>query len=93
MAESEYHVASYVLSVSTEQQDSVVSALSDLDGVEVHGSNNSKLVVTAEADHVRELARLADSLGSVSGVLSVSPVYHEFDDSKRQIDSCSVHDD
>jgi nitrate reductase NapAB chaperone NapD len=46
-------------------------------GLEVHVEQQGKLVVTAEARNVRELAEFAISLQDLGGVISVAPVYHE----------------
>ena len=75
----EYHVSSFVLHV-TPKGEASVQALADSDAaVEIHASEGGKMVVTAEAGHMRDLARLADRLAELPGVLQRSPVYHEFD--------------
>ncbi len=75
----EYHVASFVLHVTQEGEASVRTFADANPAVEIHASEGGKMVVTAEAGHMRDLARLADRLAELPGVLQRSPVYHEFD--------------
>jgi len=49
-----------------------------LPGLEVHVEEQGKLVVTAEADNVRELADITSTLEAISSVFGVAPVYHEY---------------
>jgi len=78
MAASEYHVASYVVSCRAQDGTEVAAAIEAMPGLEVHVEEKGKLVVTAEADDVRELADMTAKLETVSAVVSVAPVYHEF---------------
>jgi len=64
MAENEYHVSSFVVQSVT--------------GLEVHAEEEGKLIVTAEAANVRELAELSAVLQETDKVMSVAPIYHEF---------------
>ena len=83
MADDEYHVASYV--VSTRDGDAARAArqIDAVPGLEVHGRERGKLVVTAEARSVRELADLADRLAALTYVMAVAPVYHEYSDAEE----------
>ncbi len=79
MADNEYHVASYVIRTRPEDGGSVAERINGMPGLEVHVEQQGKLVVTAEAHNVRELAEFATSLGDMGGVISVAPVYHEYE--------------
>ncbi len=79
MADNEYHVASYVVSTRPEDGVRVAERINEMPGLEVHVEQQGKLVVTAEARNVRELAEFATSLEEVGGVMSVAPVYHEYE--------------
>jgi len=79
MTNTEYHVASYVVNTRSEDGPRVAEHINAIPGLEVHVEQQGKLVVTAEACDVRELAEFAMSLGDVGGVISVAPVYHEYD--------------
>ena len=78
MADNEYHVASFVVTCQPQGADDVVASINAMAGFEVHVAERGKLVVTAEADDVRELADMTAELESISSVLAVAPVYHEF---------------
>ena len=78
MAEREYHVASYVVSCQAQDGNTVATEIEAMPGLEVHVEEKGKLVVTAEARDVRELAEMTAKLETVNAVLSVAPVYHEF---------------
>jgi len=79
MTNNEYHVASYVISARPEDGARVAERINRMPGLEVHVEQQGKLVVTAEARDVRELAEFATSLEDVGGVISVAPVYHEYE--------------
>jgi nitrate reductase NapD len=85
MVDTEYHVASYVVNTRPEDGGSVAERINAVPGLEVHVEQQGKLVVTAEARNVRELADFATSLADVSGVISVAPVYHEYENSPEAI--------
>ena len=78
MTEPEYHVASFVVHAKPTSADTVTRTLLTIDGVEVHGENKGKLVVTAEAANVRVLADLTETIQQIPDVVAVAPVYHEF---------------
>jgi nitrate reductase NapD len=78
MASNEYHVASYVVTCQPENASDVVASITALPGLEVHVEEQGKLVVTAEADNVRELADITSTLEAISSVFGVAPVYHEY---------------
>jgi nitrate reductase NapD len=79
MANNEYHVASYVIRTRPEDGVEVAERINAVPGLEVHAEQQGKLVVTAEARDVRELADFATNLGTLGGVISVAPVYHEYE--------------
>jgi nitrate reductase NapD len=76
MANDEYHVASYIVR-ARDADPAPRAAIAALPGVEIHAQENNRLIVTAEASHVGELAKTFDAMQSLPGVLAVSPVYHE----------------
>ena len=78
MSEREYHVSSYVVRVRPEDGRSVSRTITAIEGLEVHAEEDGKLIVTAEAGNVRELADLASILEETARVVSVAPIYHEF---------------
>ena len=78
MAENEYHVSSFVVRVRPQDGPSVSSVIQAVTGLEVHAEEEGKLIVTAEAANVRELAKLSAVLEETDKVMSVAPIYHEF---------------
>ena len=78
MADSEYHVASFIVGVRPENALRLSESINAMDGLEVHVTADSKLVVTAEASSARELAELAEQVRTHSDAITVSPVYHEY---------------
>jgi len=83
MPDTEYHVASFVVSVRPQHADTLAEFINAIDGLEVHAAAGSKLVVTAEATSARALAELADQVRGSHHALAVSPVYHEYTDSEE----------
>ena len=60
--------------------DVVSQALSELDGVEVHGANDDgRLVVTVEQSGERALTDVLTHLQGMPKILSTSLIYHQFE--------------
>ena len=78
MSDSEYHVASFVIRAHPEHGEDLEHRLNAMPGIEVHVREEGKLVVTAEAGSVKELADRTAELEHVKRIISVAPVYHEF---------------
>jgi nitrate reductase NapD len=78
MPDSEYHIASFVVRARAEDAAAVADRINSMRGLEVHAEEQGKIVVTAEAKNVRELADFVGSLEQLEGVLAVAPVYHEY---------------
>jgi nitrate reductase NapD len=91
MAEGEYHVASFVVSSRPEHAAGVADRIASMPGLEIHASQDGKIVVTAEADDVRKLADLVGELEQVEAVIAVAPVYHEYENASGS--SASAADD
>lgn len=83
MADGEYHVASYVISTRPEHATQVAEHIASMPGLEVHAEQGGKLIVTAEARDVRELADIMGNLEQVASVIAVAPVYHEYASTKE----------
>jgi nitrate reductase NapD len=78
MPDGEYHIASYVVRARAEDAVAVTDRINSVRGLEVHAEEQGKIVVTAEAENVRELADFVACLESLEGVIAVAPVYHEY---------------
>lgn len=83
MADGEYHVASFVVSTHPQHAADVAKHINSMPGLEVHAAEQGKLVVTAEARNVRELAEFTTELEQVDSVIAVAPVYHEYTDAEQ----------
>jgi nitrate reductase NapD len=92
MPDGEYHVASFVVSTRPNDAQAVAAQINAMSGLEVHASDNGKLVVTAEAANVRELAELSDALEQIDSVYAVAPVYHEYQAADRAAGAVSGED-
>lgn len=78
MVDKEFHVASYVVRADTQHVAAVARRINAIEGLEVHATDQGKMIVTAEAGNVRRLAEIADDLEAMELVLNVAPVYHEY---------------
>lgn len=89
MSDNEYHVASFVVRARPEHGEDLANRLNAMRGIEVHVQEEGKLVVTAEAGSVKELADRTAKLENVKRVISVAPVYHEFTGAETSDNSVS----
>lgn len=75
----EYHVASFVAHAMVDKLEQVKNEVLLLEGAEIHAINDvGKIVFTIEANSHKSIGRLIDSIRHHSGLLSISPVYHQF---------------
>lgn len=58
----------------------VAEKLPSISGVEVHGVNDYKIVITIEADTVDESHDIANNISFLDGVLLVNLIYLNFED-------------
>jgi len=73
-------ISSYVIDTLPKKCAQVTEALSGFEGVEIHGNENHRLIVTIEADSVDATYALATKLSQVDGVLTTNLVYCNFED-------------
>ncbi|MBY6187419.1 chaperone NapD [Marinobacter hydrocarbonoclasticus] len=75
---SEYHISSLVVQVLPQAQPTVRTALSTLDGVEVHADTPvHKLVVTLECRDRQTTQARVDAIRAIQGVVSTVLVYQQ----------------
>ncbi|MDN3651888.1 chaperone NapD [Thalassotalea ponticola] len=75
----EYHVASFIGLIDMTQQHTVMQSIESTPGAEIHAHNEQgKVVFTIEADNQGVIGQLADQLKLAPGILSLSPVYHQY---------------
>jgi len=64
---------------------SVRQALLGCEGVEIHAEDEqSRLVITMEADTSKAVLKLTESIQQMEGVILVTPVYQHSEDYKRE---------
>ena len=69
-----------VIETAPEYTDAVAAKLVELDGVEVHGIDGYKIVITIEAETVDDSHAVASSMINITGVIGVNLVYVNFED-------------
>ena len=75
------NISGILVQAHPENITSVCDALVDMEGVEVHASNEAgKIVVTIEQENNAQMSDMLLSLQNIPGVLAASMVYHQFDD-------------
>ena len=75
-------ISSLIVETVPESTEAVAAQLPDLPGVEVHGIEGYKIVITIEAPTVDESHRVASDIIPLAGVLNVNLVYVNFEDDK-----------
>ena len=75
-------ISSLVVETAPEYTEAVAAALPGLEGVEVHGVQDYKIVITIEADTVDESHDIANSIVPITGVIGVNLVYLNFEDDR-----------
>ena len=75
-------ISSLVVETAPEYTEAVAAALPGLEGVEVHGVQDYKIVITIEAETVDESHDIANSIVPIMGVIGVNLVYLNFEDDK-----------
>ncbi|MGB1199890.1 MAG: chaperone NapD [Thalassotalea sp.] len=76
---NEYHVASFVAHAMLDQIEHVSNEIKITEGAEIHAaSEQGKIVFTIEASSQKKIGFLIDQLKHHTGLLSLSPVYHQF---------------
>ena len=69
-------VKAYPENIST-----IEKVISEMDGVEVHGSNeDGRIVVTVEQESANNISDTLVEIQDVPGVLSAAMIYHQFED-------------
>ena len=75
-------ISSLIVETAPEYTEVVAAQLPTLHGVEVHGIEGYKVVITIEAPTVDESHDIANSIVPITGVIGVNLVYLNFEDDK-----------
>jgi len=73
-------ISSYVIDAMPARREEVAQAVASYDGVEVHGNEGNRLIVTIEAGSIDQTYGLATKVSQISGVLATNLVYCNFED-------------
>ena len=73
-------ISSLVVETVSEYTQAVAEQLEGFDGVEVHGIDGYKIVITIEAPTVDESQGIANSIVPLAGVIGVNLIYLNFED-------------
>ena len=73
-------ISSLVVEAAPEYTDAVSTELAGLNGVEVHGVDGYKIVITIEAETVDESHAIASGMINITGVIGVNLIYVNFED-------------
>lgn len=75
----EYHVVSFVAHAPLSLSEELTQIITNIDGGEVHAiSPEGKIVFTVEGLHQKDIDKKTTELKDHCGILSLSPVYHQF---------------
>ena len=75
-------ISSLVVETVPKYTQAVADALPGLAGVEVHGIQDYKIVITIEAETVDDSHDIADSIVPITGVIGVNLIYLNLEDDK-----------
>lgn len=79
------NISSLIVDVQPAHLLSVRETLSAWPGVDIHAATpEGKLIVTIETDTDGQTTQTFTAIGAVSGVMSVSMVYHQFEPDPRE---------
>ncbi|HFB65414.1 MAG TPA: hypothetical protein ENJ60_07720 [Aeromonadales bacterium] len=80
LAEEKLNIVGMVVNTSSKEQPRVEGALSEIQGVELHGAEKGKIVITVdEKDCNQPLIDTITELNNITGVIATSIAYHHFD--------------
>lgn len=84
----EYHVASFVAHAIADSIEEVSSEILNLPGAEIHATSEvGKIVFTIESTSQKSIGRYIDHVRHHKGLLSLSPVYHQFLNEEQQVEN------
>ena len=75
-------ISSLVIETVSDYTDGIAAWLAEMEGVEVHGIDGYKIVITIEAETVDASHEIANSIVPITGVIGVNLIYLNFEDDK-----------
>ncbi len=73
------NICSLVVHTKPNNASTVESRLTALPGVEIHGGNESKLIVTVEDADLHQAADTLNTIQQLEGIVNTSLIYHHGD--------------
>ncbi len=75
MPDERWHVSSAVVSVAPDERDAVCARVEALDGVEIHGGDATRVIVTIEGTSTGQLGDRLTEINLMPGVLVANMVF------------------
>ena len=76
-------ISSLIIETMPENMERVANELAKRDGVEVHGQENGKIVITIEKESLDASYDLASSFVEIPGVLGINLIHVNFEDDPK----------
>ena len=73
-------ISSLIIDALPDKLDQVTHALEAIEGVEVHGRDDSQIVITLETETLVQSHDTANSFIGIEGVIGVNLIYANFED-------------
>ena len=83
MPETRWHVSSAVVTVTRDAMPKVRDLISQLEGVEVHGGDATRLIVTIEGKSIGALGDRLTEINLMTGVLAASMVFEHAEETEE----------
>lgn len=82
MSEPRWHLSSAVIGVTPAAMTEVCHLIETLDGVEIHGRDDSRLIVTIEGPNTRALGDQLTRINLMPGVLTANMVFEHAEETE-----------
>ncbi|VDS07438.1 assembly protein for periplasmic nitrate reductase [Paracoccus haematequi] len=83
MRKPRWHVSSAVVTVAPDAMPAVRDRVAGMDGVEIHGGDATRLIVTIEGDSTGRLGDRLTEINLIKGVLAASMVFEHAEDKEE----------
>ncbi|WP_380058114.1 chaperone NapD [Falsihalocynthiibacter sp. SS001] len=83
MSESRWHISSAVVSALPEALADVAELISQMEGVEIHAQDDSRIIVTIEGQSTGILGDSLTSINLLPGVLAANMVFEHAEDAEE----------
>ncbi len=85
-------VCSFVLKVNLDDFHEVSHQLNRLDGLEIHGHENGKIVITLDAESENDLIKSYRAMKQIKGLLAVDLVFAGFEGEDDKVEFTALPD-